>query len=127
MIRIVGHVDRRQMVVTVDLLQQVHDPASRIKIKASRRLVGQKKIGSSDEGASQNDPLLFTAGQFAPQVLCSAFQPDLRKTAAGLAQSHGTILAANQEGHPYVLFGRKFRKQSTKLPNESDLAVSNKG
>ena len=108
----------------VQLAQEVHYLAAVLRIKVSRRLVGEDDFRTGDDGAGNGDTLLLTAGELAGEMLGAM---------ADIHAAHGFLdaLAALGAGHPHikqwqfdVLFDTEVVNQVKRLEDETDEAFA---
>ncbi len=75
-IQIVRYMNRSKIARAVEFLDEAHDHIARLVIEAAGRFVSQKDFRIPNQGPGQNDPLLFTAGQFPGTMGGSIFKAD---------------------------------------------------
>ncbi len=100
---VVGDHDHGQPVLAPQVFQQADDLVPGALVQVAGRLVGQEHLGFLDQGPSDRDPLLLTAGQFGRQVPEAAGQAyrGQRLLRAGLPLGRGDVLNG-VEGGPAI-------------------------
>jgi hypothetical protein len=107
----------------MQFIDESHDHVAGFEIEAARRLVRQQNLRITGKRASQNHPLLFSAGKFPGAVRCSVPKPHFIQPRQRYRFCLIPALTPYQERHHHVLDRRKFSEQGMNLPNEPKLPV----
>jgi hypothetical protein len=70
------------VVVATDVVEKLDDVVARLGVEVARRFVGQNDVRCVEQGARDDDALLFATGERIRHTVALVLHPDLRQNGA---------------------------------------------
>lgn len=112
------------MMFTLETLEESEDAFSRDVVQIACGLVGEQQFRFRYQCSCDGDSLLFTAGKFSGTIVSPAFQSNLLQPSSSPRERLSMGHPLHKQRHGDVFQGGELGQKIMKLPDESDLPIS---
>src|ERR1039458_9026682 len=125
-IRVVRGNDQRGLFFDAEILEQLDDFTTGVRIEIAGRFIGQEQFRLVDERAGDGHALLFAAGKFGRPVLHTVLETNPGEQVASARPGLADGSAGHARRQTDIFERIEFRQQMIRLKNETDAVVAEK-